>query len=59
MIENILGGKTVHRMDVNFNVQSKNIDSLIGRTAHINLIIQPTVFKIINSVIPELFDIRR
>jgi len=57
MIKNLLGNQTIHRVDVNFNVQSKNLDSFIGRTAHINLIIQPSLFKIIIHTIPELFDI--
>lgn len=58
MVENILGNKQIHRIDVNFNVKTTNLDSFIGRTAHINLIIQESLFKIINSTIPELFDIR-
>lgn len=58
MVENILGNQQIHRIDVNFNVKTTNLDSFIGRTAHINLIIQESLFKIINSTIPELFDIR-
>lgn len=52
MTANILGSAPIHRIDVNFNVQTKNLDSFIGRTAHINLIIQQSLFKIINSTIP-------
>lgn len=52
MVQNILGNQPIHRLDVNFNVKTKNLDSFIGRTAHINLIIQESLFKIINSTIP-------
>lgn len=40
MIGNILGNHGIHRIDINFNVKKNNIDGLIGRTAHINLIVQ-------------------
>lgn len=59
MVYNILGSEPIHRIDVNFNVQTKNLDSFIGRTAHINLIIQQSLFKITNATIPDLFDIRK
>ena len=59
MVCSILGSEPIHRIDVNFNVQTKNLDSFIGRTAHINLIIQQSLFKIINTTIPDLFDIRK
>jgi hypothetical protein len=59
MVCNILGSEPIHRIDVNFNVQTKNLDSFIGRTAHINLIIQQSLFKITNATIPDLFDIRK
>lgn len=59
MASNILGDQPIHRIDVNFNVQTKNLDSFIGRTAHINLIIQQSLFKIVNSTLPELFDITK
>jgi hypothetical protein len=65
MVQNILGlehGKnydtTIHRLDVNFNVQGNNIDSLIGRAAHINLIIQDSLFDVINTTLPKLFDLK-
>jgi hypothetical protein len=57
MVNNILGDRPVHRVDINFNVKGKNIDNFIGRTAHINLIAQESIFKIINITIPQLFDI--
>lgn len=59
MVENILGSSPIHRLDMNFNVKKNNIDGLIGRTAHINLIVQESLFKIVNSTIPNLFDIRK
>lgn len=58
MVNNILGhSAVVHRIDVNFNVKKNNIDGLIGRTAHINLIVQESLFKIINSTLPDLFNL--
>lgn len=59
MVENIVGDRPVHRLDVNFEVKTKNIDSFIGRTAHINLIVQESLFKIINATLPDLFDITK
>lgn len=59
MVENILGDRPVHRLDVNFEVRDKTIDSFIGRTAHINLIIQESLFRIINATLPDLFDITK
>ena len=58
MVENILGDSTVHRIDVNFSVKKNNIDGIIGRKAHINLITEDSIFKLINSVITGLFDLR-
>ena len=58
MVENILGDSTVHRIDVNFSVKKNNIDGIIGRKAHINLITEDSSFKLINSVITGLFDLR-
>ena len=61
MQKNILGnniyGASIHRLDVNFNVKTNNLDSFIGRTAHINLIIKENLFKILNITIPKLFDL--
>jgi hypothetical protein len=45
----------IHRLDINFNVKGNNIDSLIGRAAHINLIIQDSLFDLINVTLPMLF----
>lgn len=61
MEANILGdnvfGATVHRLDVNFNVKTNDLDSFIGRTAHINLIIRENLFKMIGVTVPSLFDL--
>ena len=59
MVNNILGENTVHRIDVNFACGKGDIDGFIGRKAHINLIVNETIFKLINEVIPDLFDIRK
>jgi hypothetical protein len=57
MVENILGEKSVHRLDINFNVKKmKNVDSFIGRAAHINFIDQNSLFKVITTALPQLFD---
>ena len=57
MANNIIGDQTIHRIDVNFAVEKKDIDGFIGRKAHINLIVMDTIFKLINAVIPKLFDL--
>lgn len=48
----------MHRLDINFNVKGNNIDSLIGRAAHINLIIQDSLFDMINATLPMLFNLQ-
>lgn len=50
-------GATVHRLDINFNVREKNLDSFIGRTAHINLIIKENLFKTLSVTVPKLFEL--
>jgi len=38
MVRNILAGveaEALHRFEVNFTIEQTNLDSLIGRTAHI------------------------
>lgn len=60
MIDNILGDRIVHRIDVHFNIDStKDMDSFIGRTAHINLLTHDCLFKLINEAVPNLFDIHQ
>lgn len=59
MIDSIIGDNIIHRIDINFDINStKNIDSFIGRTAHINLLTQECILKLINESVPNLFDIR-
>lgn len=48
----------MHRIDVNFSVKKNDIDGFIGRKAHINLISNDSILKLINTVIPKLFDLR-
>lgn len=59
MIENILGDQIVHRIDVHFDIDTKDMDSFIGRTAHINLLTHECLFKLITEAIPNLLDIRQ
>lgn len=59
MVDSIVGDKIVHRVDVHFDIDStKDIDSFIGRAAHIHLLTQECIFKLINEAVPSLFDIR-
>ena len=61
MCQNIIGnnvfGATINRVDVNFNVRSKNLDSFIGRTAHINLMVRENLFKTLGMTISQLFQL--
>jgi hypothetical protein len=57
LLSNNVYGASVHRLDVNFNVKTNNLDSFIGRTAHINLIIRENLFKTVSMTIPKLFDL--
>lgn len=58
MIKNILGNLTVHRIDVNFACEKNDLDGIIGRKAHINFLINRSLFGLINSTIPKIFDLR-
>jgi hypothetical protein len=60
MIENIIGDQIVHRVDIDFDIPTtKDLDSFIGRTAHINLLTQDSIMKLINYGAPNLFDLRQ
>ena len=60
MVENILGEQIVHRVDIHFDIATtKDIDSFIGRAAHINLLTQECIFKLINEAVPTLLDYRQ
>jgi len=43
---------SVHRIDVNFNVKTNDLDSFIGRKAHIELIIREKLFKNLGINLP-------
>ena len=59
MIDSILGDQVVHRIDVHFDISStEDMNSFIGRTAHINLLTHECLFKLIHEAVPSLFDIR-
>lgn len=59
MMSNNIYGASVHRLDINFNVKGNTLDSFIGRTAHINLIIRENMFKTIALTIPQLFNLNQ
>lgn len=37
MIENIIGDGVIHRIDINFCIHKTDIESFIGKKAHIKL----------------------
>jgi hypothetical protein len=39
--------KNIYRFDVNFSIQKRNLDSIIGRTAHIRIIDDVNFWKIV------------
>ena len=53
MVNNILGKcnniDAMYRLDVNFNIEETNLDSLIGRTAHILFLENEDLMKMIVS----------
>ena len=54
MVNNILGKcdanlDVLYRLDVNFNIEETNLDSLIGRTAHILFLENEELMKMIVS----------
>lgn len=58
MIDSILGDSIVHRIDIHFDISStKDINSFIGRTAHINLLTQECIMKLITNAIPNFLDL--
>lgn len=60
MVDSILGNQIVHRIDIHFDLETtKDIDSFIGRAAHINLLTQECILKLINEAIPNLFDFKQ
>jgi hypothetical protein len=59
MVEMIIGDSTAHRIDINFACEKNDIDGIIGRKAHINFLLNLSIFKLINAVLINLFDIRK
>ena len=53
MVNNILGKcqalDVMYRLDVNFNIEETNLDSMIGRTAHILFLENEELMKMIVS----------
>jgi Putative serine esterase (DUF676) len=59
MAENILSHintKTVYKLDVDFKIDHKQVDKMIGRAAHIEFLDDEFWIKIIVSKMPELFE---
>jgi hypothetical protein len=60
MVQNLLGNlnktRTLYRLDVNFKISDKNLDSFIGRTAHIQFLECQPLMKMIVSRYNEFFS---
>ena len=60
MVQNILGSlhdtRTLYRLDVNFKISGKNLDSFIGRTAHIQFLECQPMMKMVVSRYNEFFS---
>jgi hypothetical protein len=60
MVNNILGRCTnldvMYRLDVNFNIEETNIDSVIGRTAHILFLENEELMKMLVSRYKAFFS---
>ena len=60
MVDSIIGGGAVHRVDIHFDLNStKDLNSFIGRTAHINLLTQECIMKLLNMAVPGLFRVEQ
>ena len=46
----------LYRLDVNFNIEETNIDSMIGRTAHIQFLENEEVLRMIVSRYKVIFN---
>ena len=58
MASNILSQLTCNRLvriDVNFQIEGKNLDSFIGRTAHIQFLENQSLMKILLYAYEDLF----
>jgi hypothetical protein len=53
MVNNVLGKcndlEAMYRLDVNFNIEETNLDSMIGRTAHILFLENEDLMKMMVS----------
>ena len=60
MVNNLLGSceelEVLYRLDVNFNIVETNIDSVIGRTAHILFLENEDLIKMIVSRYKTFFS---
>lgn len=59
MTRNLLAGMNVealYRLDINFRMPEKSLDTLIGRAAHIQFLENQTLMKMIIHRYPELFS---
>lgn len=59
MAHNLLGNtslESIFRLDVNFNIEEKNIDSYIGRKAHILFLENEELLKMIISRYKTFFS---
>ena len=60
MVNNLLGKcnnlETLYRLDVNFNIEETNLDSMIGRTAHILFLENDELMKMIVSRYKAFFS---
>ena len=58
MVEGIIGTGAVHRVDIHFDLSpTKDLNNFIGRTAHINLLTQECIMRLLNRAVPSLFQI--
>eukprot|EP00343_Euplotes_focardii_P010884 CAMPEP_0205828008 /NCGR_PEP_ID=MMETSP0206-20130828/33792_1 /ASSEMBLY_ACC=CAM_ASM_000279 /TAXON_ID=36767 /ORGANISM="Euplotes focardii, Strain TN1" /LENGTH=117 /DNA_ID=CAMNT_0053129417 /DNA_START=449 /DNA_END=799 /DNA_ORIENTATION=- len=58
MAKNILGNvplNQIYRLDVNFKIQEKNLDSFIGRSAHIRFLENQPLMRMFVSRYAEFF----
>jgi hypothetical protein len=59
MVNNLLSNvplEVLYRLDVNFQITENNIDSLIGRTAHILFLENEELMKMVVSRYKEFFS---
>ena len=61
MVNNILERPTnklevLYRLDVNFNIEESNVDSIIGRTAHILFLENEQLMKMMVSRYKRFFN---